>query len=120
MSKHQYSEKSRKSIHEQKCVDSIYEFVRLMLRMNEAKRICHDEHVLDKLEAILGQLNFLFKHSKGIHKLMEYFTDDELVGIFVAALEYSYDYISSVFQVLSGNKLTKKEKSKVLNRGKWI
>ena len=107
-------------MHEETCKHNIYEFVYYIQKIRDPALISIDDQSLDKLEVILGQMDFLIKHSKDLGKLLESFCKENLVDIFVRVLEYCYDFIISVFNVLYNAQLTKKEKQRVLNKGIYI
>ena len=109
--------RTRKSIFETSCKQNILEFVYYIQKIKEPNLIAIDDQSLEKLETILAQMDFLIKNSKDLNNVMESFCKDSLVQLFVRLLEYCFDFISSVFEVLCNAQLTKREKQRVLSKG---
>lgn len=109
--------RNRKSIFETSCKHNILEFIYYIQKIREPNLIAIDDQSLEKLETILAQMDFLIKNSKDLNNVLESFCKDSLVQLFVRLLEYCFDFINSVFEVLYNAKLTKKEKQRVLNKG---
>ncbi len=109
--------RTRKSIFETSCKQNILEFVYYIQKIKEPNLIAIDDQSLEKLETILAQMDFLIKNSKDLNNVMESFCKDSLVQLFVRLLEYCFDFISSVFEVLYNAQLTKREKQRVLSKG---